>query len=293
METYEKEMRKNKKKTFLEKHSLDDRDLKTPEHDAIVLALMDKKLMLEVIRKVFPALNWGELSGVPIEYVFSRVVCEMPIMEGEGKSEVIIGYVDFYVEFYSDFLGRKKFFIEVKPRVSSFGDVLREMRTYMQYIDAIPILVAPMTGEIKGKFESQGVRVYIWEGVEKEESKLQMAIKREEKEERERKAKEERERKEKEGREREERERKQIEDERIRTEKSEKEGKESEKKMRGVFLLDFLVFILAVVYNIILFFSRGGINMDLLGLIGIGLLILGAPSFILLTLALVLKVLGR
>ncbi|OYT53806.1 MAG: hypothetical protein B6U72_04705 [Candidatus Altiarchaeales archaeon ex4484_2] len=278
-------MEKNKKKTFLEKHSLDDRDLKTPKHDAIVLALMDKRLMLEVIRKVVPALNWGGLSGVPIEYVFSRVVCEMPIMKGEGKSEVIIGYVDFYVEFYSNFLGGKRFFIEVKSRVASFGDVLRQMRTYMQYIDAIPILVAPMTGEMKEKFESQGVRVYIWEGVEKEESKLQLAIKREEKEGRERK--------EKEGMEREERERKQIEDEMIRAEKSEKEGKEPEKNMRGLFLLDFLVFILAVVYNIILFFFRGGINMDLLGLMGIGLLILGAPSFILLTLTLILKVLGR
>lgn len=102
------------------------------------------------------------------------VVSFYPIFEGVGEDKAIVGYVDFFVTLnyrgtthFSPFKSSRnciyEFFVEVRTGITSVGDVLRQMRTYMEFTDAKPILVAPVSRKVKDAMESQGVPVYVWE----------------------------------------------------------------------------------------------------------------------------------
>jgi len=108
---------------------------------------------------------------------------EKPIVKGVGTYKTIIGYVDFLVtlthpvtKYFSSVQPTSniirseqhttKFFIEVKPKITSFGETLRQMKTYIEYTNAKPIIVADTTQEIKEAFEKEGIKLYLLNNTE-------------------------------------------------------------------------------------------------------------------------------
>jgi hypothetical protein len=89
----------------------------------------------------------------------------------EKPSVEIIGYVDFFVKltfrgtthfspFKSSRMRSSEFFVEVRTKVNNVGALLKQIRTYMEFTKARPVLVAPVRGEVKKTIEAQGVPVF-------------------------------------------------------------------------------------------------------------------------------------
>ena len=98
---------------------------------------------------------------------FIKISSEVPIF---GYNSFIIGYWDVVIEFARSielgdgvkviFPAHEPYHIEVKPKISSFGQTLRQLKTYMSYQkgNASIILYTPDT-RFKNAFESQGICV--------------------------------------------------------------------------------------------------------------------------------------
>lgn len=96
-----------------------------------------------------------------------------PIVRGKGDDKTIIGYVDFFVTlsfrgtthfspFKSSRMRKYDFFVEVRTRIDNVGELLKQIRTYMEFTSARPVLVAPVSDELKKAFEAQGIPVFCW-----------------------------------------------------------------------------------------------------------------------------------
>jgi hypothetical protein len=96
-----------------------------------------------------------------------------PIARGKSDEKTIIGYADFFVTltyrgtthfspFKSSRMRRSDFFVEVRTKVPNVGSVLKQIRTYMEFTKARPILVSPVNKSVKKAFEAQGIPVYLW-----------------------------------------------------------------------------------------------------------------------------------
>lgn len=134
---------KNKFKTHEQLWKLEDGDLSTPQHDELVLQLMNKKNAVELYSIVF---------GEDIEESKINVESEIPL---STKNEFIIGYIDIIID-----CGRydPSIYVEAKPKIKSFGETLRQIRTYMNYrnYNVRYVLYSPDT-RFKAAFESQGI----------------------------------------------------------------------------------------------------------------------------------------
>lgn len=151
---------------------IDDEQLATPKHDELVLKLFD----LDVVCKLFD-FDAPDKPNITI-------LSEVPIVSMNG---FIIGYWDIII-LLRDPLDDShiEFFIEVKPEVVSFGTTLRQIKTYMQYLNPKNLLLKYSKedlvnyrnlGEVienerkrnvylftpdlkyKGAFENQGIKV--------------------------------------------------------------------------------------------------------------------------------------
>lgn len=114
---------------------LDDEQLPTPEHDSMILQLLNPKFYAEI--------GFADL-------VIEGVKSEVPIMNGT----FIIGYWDIVA------YGCHAMFIEVKPKITSFGKVLRQLQTYIKYYP-VRGFVYLYTHDTRydAAFESQGIKI--------------------------------------------------------------------------------------------------------------------------------------
>lgn len=152
-----------KKKTTLSEHLIfHDADLSTPEHDSIMIWL-DKnvELILPRVYKLDSDDSFGDIERT----------WEFPIEKKTTQSTSVIGYADLFVsatiqrtrinEFtnaeYIDTSGSVQLFIEVKPRIRSVGETIRQIRHYSSAFYRAPtwMIVSPDT-RFADVFKSQG-----------------------------------------------------------------------------------------------------------------------------------------
>jgi hypothetical protein len=158
---------------------LDDEQLTTPRHDELVLMWFDSIFAFTKLLDFLPGLPQG------YTWEITRINPEHPIMSGS----YIIGYWDIILEVktkycdvlnsdntvrYDEFLRfcPRYFCIECKPSILSFGQTIRQLNTYISYIDSdrqaiwndnirnhkVIILFTPDI-RFKNAFESQGINV--------------------------------------------------------------------------------------------------------------------------------------
>lgn len=135
------------------KYWLEEKELKTPEHDKLVIWTFNNvALVLEGLGIK------DELKGC------ERELEHAIIKEGyshskycEGSKDAI-GFVDLMVISNSN----KHYVFEIKPHITSIGDVMRQINYYRTYLRGKFIIVTKTKG-LKELFESQGVFVYEFE----------------------------------------------------------------------------------------------------------------------------------
>lgn len=139
---------KNKGTTAEKLWNLDDKTLKTPEHDKLVCELLNK----DKLRKILMLLE---------DTTIVSIKSEVPIIT---YNKFIIGYWDVVV----NIIRRHKdgtvwmditYYIEVKPKIDSFGATLRQLNTYRQYCPSQHILLYTPDISYEKEFNSQGISV--------------------------------------------------------------------------------------------------------------------------------------
>ena len=151
---------KNRFKTTEKLWDLDDKQLKTPKHDAMVLWLMDKDNYSQY-------LNFKNVIMVGSdEYSLAKtsVLSEVPIM---SSPTFIAGYADLKITGryvcasmpYKDVL--RNHIIEVKPKIESFGAVLRQVNSYKKFMNNVNnhYYIFTLDSRFDSQFESQGIKV--------------------------------------------------------------------------------------------------------------------------------------
>lgn len=81
-----------------------------------------------------------------------KIESEVPIM----SRNFIIGYLDILVTVNPIFL---QYAIEVKPKITSFGETLRQLNTYREYFKNAEMFLFTCDMAFKSAFESQGIAV--------------------------------------------------------------------------------------------------------------------------------------
>ena len=106
-----------------------DKDLNTPSHDEIMLALMDKRLWEILLTKH---------KLLPNDVKITRVEAEKPIDTENGmpsRFNKIIGFADFCIRFPTNESpnGFLLIYCEIKATEPSFGNVVRQVKKYRVY----------------------------------------------------------------------------------------------------------------------------------------------------------------
>jgi len=160
----ESEMRESVARHYhISQHNLD-KYIRAPElyqelHNIILT--QDRAAAKEANQSVSEFLRWK--TDPKARY---QILLENPIKNGH----FIIGYWDVVVqplEYPGDFftmgyeIDRPAIYIEVKPTIRSFGETLRQIKTYQEYLGgrrSITCLYTPDT-KLDSAFESQGIRI--------------------------------------------------------------------------------------------------------------------------------------
>ena len=149
---------KNRFKTTEKLWDLDDKQLKTPKHDAMVLWLMDKDnysqyLSFDNVIKPGETYSLKDIS----------VLSEVPIM---SSPTFIAGYADLKItgKYVSEIGGYRYLInhvIEVKPKIESFGAVLRQVNSYKKFMknQDNQYYIFTLDSRFDSQFESQGIKV--------------------------------------------------------------------------------------------------------------------------------------
>ena len=158
---------KNKFKTTEKLWDLDDKQLKSPKHDAMVLWLMDKNNLSNYCPKMFhKRLASEDILDVIIE-------SEVPIM---SSPTFIAGYGDLIIIPTRKYIDRDynppkeriikdndfSVLIEVKPYIDSFGAVLRQIKSYEKFWKrnrGKKICLFTLDNRFDNQFESQDIQV--------------------------------------------------------------------------------------------------------------------------------------
>ena len=121
--------------TSLEKlWKLDDPELTTPKHDALVLSLLDWEYTKKVISLDDEEFLISIKSEVPITTTTNFIV---------GYADVVLHTAHWKIMRDNSFKGNgslfphlftTQFIIECKPTIRSFGETLRQIKTYKQYV---------------------------------------------------------------------------------------------------------------------------------------------------------------
>jgi len=136
---------KNRGTTVEKMWKLDDQQLSTPDHDEMVVWLLNKKNMVTILGQIKPEF----VDTITVDNI-GEIRCEVPIRD--GKSLFIIGFWDIYLPKFV--MG-----IEVKPYIDSFGKVLRQLNLYRAYPHNCTTILFTKDLRFKEAFESQGIIV--------------------------------------------------------------------------------------------------------------------------------------
>jgi hypothetical protein len=115
---------KNRFKTHEQLWKLEDGELSTPKHDELVIQLLYKenaKKLLSICFNTDP--EYLDTSLIDIE-------SEVPIC---SQNDFIIGYIDIAILYHIPDRPSRVLFVEVKPKIKSFGETLRQINTYKKY----------------------------------------------------------------------------------------------------------------------------------------------------------------
>lgn len=143
-------MAKPRAQTIQARFGFKDNDLKTATHDTIMIWL-DKNLahVINYLR------NEYELD-IP-DYDNITTIWEQPIMSG-ANNQYCIGFVDMW-------LPQCRICVEVKSKIDSAGELIRQIRMYEQYVRHVDsfVVVSP-DDRFKSALESQGILFYKYTG---------------------------------------------------------------------------------------------------------------------------------
>jgi len=178
---------KNRAKTIQQRFGFADNDLKTPQHDGIMLWLSQHadKILAAFVSET----EWGDISWLNDELAkHSRkpisqnelpqrrpprvlsTIWEHPVMSGK----YIVGFVDMLIEYATDelvFSGKDfswytamsshntTICVEVKSSIPSLGELIRQIRMYQQYQNGIYVVVSP-DARYADALRSQGIEFY-------------------------------------------------------------------------------------------------------------------------------------
>jgi hypothetical protein len=156
---------------------IDDDQLKTPIHDEMCL-WVDKNIHEIVDFKLwYPKTEWRETEFIPCKLNGCgdlSLQWEKPIRNGS----FVIGIPDFTFYFVasvtadeSAFCGRSdnvtrdcqcEGIIEVKPKIRSIGETMRQLKLYKSYIkDDTKIFLVTTEEKYRSVFESQGIHYFV------------------------------------------------------------------------------------------------------------------------------------
>ena len=170
---------KNRFKTTERLWDLDDKQLKTPTHDAMVLWMMDEDNLLNYwkIFELPTRFEYNEYLNhkigykeVPHSFMGLHVDSEQPIM---SSPTFIAGYADLivtpvYAYRFEDIKGvmecdRHSCLIEIKPYIDSFGAVLRQVKSYEKFWKKTSwtkkLAIFTFDDRFDAQFKSQGIEV--------------------------------------------------------------------------------------------------------------------------------------
>lgn len=166
-------------KTNLEKMGFVDPDRKESKHDVLQLQILENP------EKLIKGITEKEITDLKVE----TIKLEYPVVT---STKFIVGYLDCVISFSFDegkfyetskyervdgvrkeVITRKKertyitLCVEIKTKIESFGDTLRQINTYKQYVGKYPnphgtvyFVVASEDDRYKPQFESQNIRFY-------------------------------------------------------------------------------------------------------------------------------------
>jgi len=106
-----------------------DESLKTPEHDALVLWLRDNLSSVIDSLKISPEYKMDTpIIEYPITNKHSSILCFIDL-------KVLIEYMEKVRENFS-YKNQLGLLFEVKPKIESFGEILRQLHSYKIYYEA-------------------------------------------------------------------------------------------------------------------------------------------------------------
>ena len=133
--------------TLTERMGFKDPDLTTPEHDKIILWLYNKNNILTMIKKIYKSptiLDEDKIYDIKSEY---------PVVS--NYNNFIIGFIDVVI-----FTSEDNFYVEVKPKITSFGETLRQINTYRKYLGFQNYIIITTKTDFKEYFEKNGILIY-------------------------------------------------------------------------------------------------------------------------------------
>jgi hypothetical protein len=171
--------KKTKIKSLDQFWKIEDDQLKTPEHDKMLLWLLKKENLRNIITSKNPeAEKWdwehvkihaeeyiisnsGFRVGAPdIIFVVPRYLCKNCNITHKNRencpsceSDDIVKYPREHPHHYS------RYFIEIKPKIENFGATLRQLKLYISYGYEDRAYI--FTGDLRyqEEFENQGIKV--------------------------------------------------------------------------------------------------------------------------------------
>lgn len=141
---------KNRYKTHEQLWKLEDGDLSTPQHDELVLQLLYKKNAIKLFSLVY---------GVDPDFIDEsdvNIESELPIT---SKTDFIIGYIDIAISVSRRDSTPIILFVEVKPKIKSFGETLRQLKTYMNYRKFNYVVYSPDIS-FRNAFQTQKIGLF-------------------------------------------------------------------------------------------------------------------------------------
>lgn len=151
---------KNRNFTLQQKMGFSDADLKTSLHDEIMIWLDANisEIIDPIMRKTFrPEIISLLDSGQA--YLELIKIWEKPITT--GKNNYIIGFIDFsltcVVLTSKKDLGSREFCFEVKSKIPSVGELIRQIHLYREYLPGKSFMIVSPDDRFKSVLESQKI----------------------------------------------------------------------------------------------------------------------------------------
>lgn len=173
--------------TLQQRLGFQDEDLKKPQHDGIVIWCTEnmEKILHSVVEQqiVMGKMkeHWGYMGNSreasehcklkrPLEIEVSDILVEKPILNGT----YIVGFSDIRVNYYIKILSKtgddnnnatlgkmpESLIIEVKTKIPSVGELLRQIEMYQQYAPSCNFCIVSPDTKYKDFIKKQGICFY-------------------------------------------------------------------------------------------------------------------------------------